>query len=933
MRIADDLAAAGHDVWIDEQHNKTGQDWRRSILDGLSDAHWVLGFLSKHSIRDPGACLDELAIALHVKGGAIATVLVESETEVQAPVSVTHIQWLDMHDWTAREAQGGPAWEVWYKAKFDEISAILTSPANQCFAGEVRELEGLLKPVSQEADIGRLAAEAEKLPAWIAIIVTSRPEEPILQQFGKFKPMRLEAASPESLADLRDYVRAWLEDAVVPAGDVDGLVERIVDASAGNFLYVRMLREAVAEGTLGLDQPEALPQGLAGLYQRWFWHRFPSAEDYGRYVPLLSVLVAAAHPVPEAVLAEMFGWSKRERANMLEGLGSLFERRPEGMAPFHKSLRDWLTDADAAGAAFVVDEEAGAKHLFDYLWSAFEKWAREPDGPLDAFCLAELPVQTARRTAAEIGKRIPIELFRIIKPALIRVAEMRSVAYAWQSALAWWGTTVLLATAVGVEADGTQAYAYTGIGDVHLTLGQTADALKSYQGGLAIRDRLTKAGPGNSEWQDGLSVSYDRVGGVLVAQGNLPEALNSFRKGLAIRLAKDEPMQCQSNGVSLFYDLVGPVDGPVVIFSNSLGTTIEMWDDVVPALAGRYRCLRYDTRGHGRSEVADSPITIEDLADDLAGLLDGLGIGQAHVVGLSIGGMTAQAFALRYPQKLKSLSLMATTAHMPPPELWAERAALVRAQGMKAIAEATMARWFAPGFRQRAPEKLAAVQARFVATAPAGYAVCCGAIAGMDLRAQIKAITAPTLIISGAMDPATPPAAGEYLRSCIANSEFIVLSQAAHLLAVEQAEVVAAHLGAFLDIQEKMGPQAKPADAFAVGLANRKAVLGVEHVERSLQNAGDFAAPWQDFITRVAWGEIWQDKTLPWKTRSMLTLVMMAALHREDEFKLHLRPALRNGVSVAELRALLLQASVYAGVPAANAAFRWAREALGDVLG
>jgi hypothetical protein len=188
-----------------------------------------------------------------------------------------------------------------------------------------------------------------------------------------------------------------------------------------------MLREAVAEGTLGLDQPEALPQGLAGLYQRWFWHRFPSAEDYGRYVPLLSVLVAAAHPVPEAVLAEMFGWSKRERANMLEGLGSLFERRPEGMAPFHKSLRDWLTDADAAGAAFVVDEEAGAKHLFDYLWSAFEKWAREPDGPLDAFCLAELPVQTARWTAAEIGKRIPIELFRIIKPALIRVAEMRSV--------------------------------------------------------------------------------------------------------------------------------------------------------------------------------------------------------------------------------------------------------------------------------------------------------------------------------------------------------------------------------------------------------------------------------------------------------------------------------------------------------------------------
>jgi 3-oxoadipate enol-lactonase/4-carboxymuconolactone decarboxylase len=391
-------------------------------------------------------------------------------------------------------------------------------------------------------------------------------------------------------------------------------------------------------------------------------------------------------------------------------------------------------------------------------------------------------------------------------------------------------------------------------------------------------------------------------------------------------------MQCRSNGLSLFYDLVGPADGPVVVFSNSLGTTLEMWDDVVPALAGRYRCLRYDTRGHGRSEVVDRPIAIEDLADDLAGLLDALGIAQAHVVGLSIGGMTAQALALRYPQKLKSLSLMATTAHMPPPESWVERAALVRAQGTKPIVEATMGRWFTPRFRERAPDKVAAVEARFLAMAAVGYAVCCGAIAGMDLRAQIKAITAPTLIVSGAQDPSTPPAAGEYIRSCIPDSEFIVLSQAAHLLAVEQAGVVAAHLRAFLDLQERAGVDGRSPDAFAVGLANRKAVLGTEHVERSLQNAGDFAAPWQDFITRIAWGEIWGDKTLPWKTRSMLTLVMMAALHREEEFKLHLRPALRNGVSAEELRALLLQASVYAGVPAANAAFRWTREVLGDVL-
>ena len=123
---------------------------------------------------------------------------------------------------------------------------------------------------------------------------------------------------------------------------------------------------------------------------------------------------------------------------------------------------------------------------------------------------------------------------------------------------------------------------------------------------------------------------------------------------------------------------------------------------------------------------------------------------------------------------------------------------------------------------------------------------------------------------------------------------------------------------------------------FESGLANRKAVLGVEHVQRSLGKAGDkaggFAGPWQDFITRVAWGEVWGDNTIPWKTRSTVTLALMVALGREEEFKLHVRPALNNGVTLPELRALLIQCAVYAGVPAANGAFRWTRDVLGDAL-
>jgi 3-oxoadipate enol-lactonase/4-carboxymuconolactone decarboxylase len=386
----------------------------------------------------------------------------------------------------------------------------------------------------------------------------------------------------------------------------------------------------------------------------------------------------------------------------------------------------------------------------------------------------------------------------------------------------------------------------------------------------------------------------------------------------------------RSKDVELFYDLTGPEGAPVVAFSNSIGTTLEMWDRQVPALSDRYRCVRYDTRGHGRSPVVDRPITIEDLADDLAGLLDALGIEQAHIVGLSLGGMTAQAFGARHPERAQSLVLMATSAYLP--HGWNERAAIVRANGMGAIVEAVLARWFTPDFAAVHPEAVEPLRARFLQNDPKGYAACCEAIRDMDLRPSNAALTQPTLIIAGADDPATPVTMMEEIRTRIPQAELIVLPRAAHILAVERPEAVNRHLAAFLD--DLTGAKAVRAGrvSFEAGLANRKSVLGVEHVERSLKNAGAFAMPWQDFITRTAWGEVWGDPTLPRKVRSFVTLAMMVALHREEEFKLHVRPALRNGVTLDELQALLLQTAIYAGVPATNAAFRWVKEVLGDEM-
>jgi 3-oxoadipate enol-lactonase/4-carboxymuconolactone decarboxylase len=170
----------------------------------------------------------------------------------------------------------------------------------------------------------------------------------------------------------------------------------------------------------------------------------------------------------------------------------------------------------------------------------------------------------------------------------------------------------------------------------------------------------------------------------------------------------------------------------------------------------------------------------------------------------------------------------------------------------------------------------------------------------------------------------------EALRAAIPGAELVVLPNVAHLVSVERPDAVANKIMMFLG-----GGNVKKAEGstpFEKGLAIRKEVLGSDYVEAALQNAGAFGAPWQDFITRTAWGEIWGDPTLPRKTRSMLTLAMMIALHREDEFKIHIRPAIKNGVTAAELGALIRQTAIYAGVPAANAAMRWSREVMGDEL-
>ena len=255
----------------------------------------------------------------------------------------------------------------------------------------------------------------------------------------------------------------------------------------------------------------------------------------------------------------------------------------------------------------------------------------------------------------------------------------------------------------------------------------------------------------------------------------------------------------QANGIQLYYELAGPARAPVVMLSNSLGTRLEMWDPQLPALAERYRVLRYDSRGHGRSDAPPGPYTIDMLAEDALGLLDALDIERAHFCGLSKGGMVGQVLGARHGARLITLALCSTAAHMPARELWEERIRIATGQGMAALADAVVERWFTESFRREPSIAVDRVRQMIIETPPHGYAACCAAIRDMDLRELIAAIRLPTLVVVGANDPATPPERAREIQDRIPGAQLEVIPDAAHLVNIEQDVAFDAALASLLD--------------------------------------------------------------------------------------------------------------------------------------
>ena len=246
-------------------------------------------------------------------------------------------------------------------------------------------------------------------------------------------------------------------------------------------------------------------------------------------------------------------------------------------------------------------------------------------------------------------------------------------------------------------------------------------------------------------------------------------------------------------------EISGQADAPALVLANSLGCTVAMWDPQVEPLASRYRVIRYDMRGHGRSPSPPGPYSIADLGGDLIALLDELDIDRAHICGLSLGGMVGMWVAANAPDRVDRLALCATSARLGPPGMWAARAETVLADGLAAITEKVVARWFTPGFAARCPELVTRMHSMFESNAAVGYAGCCQAIETMDLLGDLPRIVAPTLVLAGADDPAIPIAHEELIAATIPDARLEVVPDGAHLLNIEQAPAVTALIREHLD--------------------------------------------------------------------------------------------------------------------------------------
>ena len=371
---------------------------------------------------------------------------------------------------------------------------------------------------------------------------------------------------------------------------------------------------------------------------------------------------------------------------------------------------------------------------------------------------------------------------------------------------------------------------------------------------------------------------------------------------------------------SCYYRLDGAPDRPVLVLSHSLGLDHGMWDAQAADLLPHFRVLRYDTRGHGASSATPGDYSIAELGKDVLAIADACGAERFAFCGLSLGGMIGQWLAAHAPERLTHLVLANTTSRLSDPQPMEARRRTVLDNGMSAIEELVMGRFFSPAVLASSSPQVGTARRTLLSTNPVGYAGCCAAIRDMDQTELLARIRVPTLVISGDLDVGMPWDGHAAILTRSIEGARAVRLPAAHISNLERPRSFSAALLDFL--------VPAPAERRDAGFAMRRAVLGDAYVDRAIAATSDFTRAFQELITSYAWGSIWTRPGLEHRTRRLLVLTATAALGRWEEFRLHVRTGLAHELEPCDLQEVLLQLTVYAGVPAANAAFQIACEIL-----
>jgi 3-oxoadipate enol-lactonase/4-carboxymuconolactone decarboxylase len=361
-------------------------------------------------------------------------------------------------------------------------------------------------------------------------------------------------------------------------------------------------------------------------------------------------------------------------------------------------------------------------------------------------------------------------------------------------------------------------------------------------------------------------------------------------------------------------------DAPLVVLGPSLGTTSEIWAAAAHGLAADYRVLRFDLPGHGFSPAATESFDMADVATAVLGLVDSVGGGSFYYAGDSMGSAIGLTLALHHPQRVRGVAAFAAPVRYGDPAGWHARAAQVRASGTASVVSMSASRWFAPDFLAREPGAGAAALDRLLQVDDESYALCCEALATYDLTAAAPGIALPVLFAVGEFDIATPPDAVRALASLVPGARFELVPGVAHLPVLEDPRA------SEILVRSVLPAEAQARDQFATGMRVRREVLGDAHVDAANARITPETADFQEFITRYAWGEIWDRPGLSRRERSLVTLSSLVTGGHENEIAMHVRAGLTNGLSRAEISEAIMHTALYAGLPAANSAFAIARE-------